>query len=160
MQITWRGKNSLEIKTKGAVIVTGDQTKVNDFILPGSGEYEIAGVEVFGIGNNIYLFRAEDIGIAYLGGLNRGLTNEETEVLSDTSIVIVPVGGNNTLDSKGALGVVKTLEPTVIIPIETEDIGPFCQLAGGCQDPIDTFKLTKVQLAAMEGQTIVTLIPK
>lgn len=157
MQITWKGDKSLEIKTKDASIVTGEKIKINDIVLPGPGEYEVAGIQVFGLAPEIFIFRVEDIPCVYFDGINRALTNEEVTQLNDAEIIFIPVGGGTVLDPKKAAEIVKVLEPKVVIPIEAADVSPFCSVIGGCEQPVPTYKITKQQLALMEGQTIVVL---
>jgi len=157
MQITWKGGKSLEIKAKDATILTGDDVRVNDIVLPGPGEYEVAGVQVFGIAPEIYFFRIDEIACAYFDGINRSLTDDEVSSLTDASVIFIPVGGKGVLDPKKATEIIKLLEPTVIIPIEADDITDFCKVTGVCAQPVSTYKITKQQLESMEGQTCVVL---
>lgn len=157
MQITWKGGKSLEIKVKDATITTGDTVVINDIVLPGPGEYEVAGVQVFGIAPEIYFFRADEIACAYFDGINRSLTDEEVSSLTDASIIFIPVGGKGVLDPKKATEIIKLLEPTIVIPIEADDFTDFCKVGGGCEEPIASYKITKQQLESMEGQTLVVL---
>lgn len=161
MQITSSSNNSIEIKIKTATIVAGEKTKVNDITLSGPGEYEISGIEIFGLEGDRYVFRGEDISVAYLVGLNRELTDEEMTLLTDISILFISAGGEKVLDEKATQMVIKALEPRVVIPIGTsEAIERFCKTSGGCQEPLAIYKITKVQIDLMEGQTIIPLIPQ
>ena len=159
MQIEWKGNNKIEIKTKGATISTGEKIKINDVELLGPGEYEVAGVEAFGIAQEIYVFRVEDIGIGYFDSINRALSAEEIKTLSDISIAIIPVGGKNVIDENKAADIIKALEPTIVIPIENDNFDKFCKLVGKCQEPVNSYKVTKQQIALMEGVTTVILNP-
>ena len=157
MQILWKGGQSLEIKAKDARITTGENVRVNDIVLPGPGEYEVAGVHIFCITPEIYFFRADEIACAYFDGINRSLTDIEVSSLTDASIIFLPVGGKGVLDSKKATEIIKLLEPTIVIPIDSEDFTDFCKVVGGCAQPVSTYKITKQQLESMDGQTCVVL---
>lgn len=157
MQIKWKGENRVEIETKGAVILTGEKTTINDVKLSGPGEYEVAGVEAFGIAAEIYLFRVEDVGIAYFDSINRTLSADEVKALSDISIAIIPVGGKEVIDENKAADIIKAIEPTIVIPIESENFDKFCKLLGKCQEPVNAYKITKQQISLMEGMITVIL---
>jgi hypothetical protein len=158
MQITLLNRETIEIKSKNATVVAGNQSKINNVELMGPGEYEIGGVEVFGISNHIYVFRVEDINIAFLYSINRPLTQQENEALTDVSMVILPVG-EGSLDTKTASQIIKALEPSVVIPYQGSDMTEFCQAAGVCQEPISVYKINKHQLELQEGQLAIQLIP-
>lgn len=157
MQITWKGGKSLEIKAKDAMLTTGENVVINDIVLPGPGEYEVAGVQVFGIAPEIYFFRIDEIACAYFDGINRSLTDDEVSSLTDASVIFLPVGGKGVLDPKKATEIIKLLEPKIVIPIEADDFTDFCKIAGGCAQPVSTYKITKQLLESMEGQTCVVL---
>ena len=159
MQIDWKGADKIEIKTKGATISTGAKIKINEVELLGPGEYEIAGVEIFGIANDIYLFKVEDINIGYFNSINRALSADEIKELSDISIAIIPIGGKGVIDENKAVDIIKAIEPTIVIPIESAGLDKFCKIIGNCQDPISSYKTTKQQIELMEGVTTVILTP-
>lgn len=157
MQIKLLNKDKIEIKTKDATIIAGDEVKINDVKLLGSGEYEIGGVEVFGLVDNVYVFHTDGIAIGYFYGLNRDLTDLEIESLNMVEIAILPVGGGNVLDSKKALSLAKRIDTRIIIPVQVEDTKEFCDEVGDCLEPVDVFKTTKQQVALMEGLTVVQI---
>jgi len=160
MQIIWHGESKIEIKTKSAVITTGDVVKINEVELPGPGEYEVAGVEAFGIDKDIYLFKADDIHVVYLDSINRSLTDDEIERLSEVEVLIIPIGGDKVINSKQASLIIKAVDPKIIIPVSYKDSKDFCADLGGCQDPVDDYRVLKAQLAIMEGQNVILLNSK
>jgi L-ascorbate metabolism protein UlaG (beta-lactamase superfamily) len=101
------------------------------FLVEGPGEYEVKEVFVQGIlsfhdssqgkekGNNtIYVIEAEDLRICHLGDLGqKELTSEQVEQIGDIDILMVPVGGNFTIDSKEAVKIMSQIEPSIIIPM-------------------------------------------
>jgi L-ascorbate metabolism protein UlaG (beta-lactamase superfamily) len=92
-------------------------------ILP--GEYEVAGVFVYGIpaplkngsNHNVYLIEAENMRLVHLGALDRHLTEEEQTLIGDVDILFVPVGGGAVLGASDASKLVQDIEPRVVIPM-------------------------------------------
>lgn len=140
------------------------------FIIYGPGEYEIANFFVRGIQDPeaekqalsriIYRFNVEDMTLAFLGQLDRPLTNYELEQLGEIDILFIPVGGGAVLDAKGAAGVIKAVDPRVVVPIyfktpgvkeKLNDIGPFCKELGVCvRENANKLKILKKDLPAEE----------
>jgi L-ascorbate metabolism protein UlaG (beta-lactamase superfamily) len=55
--------------------------------------------------------------VAHLGDLGHKLTDEQLEEIGAIDIVLVPVGGTYTIDSKTAKEVVGQVDPWVVIPM-------------------------------------------
>lgn len=97
-------------------------------IIDGPGEYEVMEVSMIGISslgkNTIYVIEAEGLRIAHLGDLGQKLTQKEIEDLGEIDVLMVPVGGMNTLGPKEAFDVVQQVEPILAIPMHfgVEDI--------------------------------------
>jgi L-ascorbate metabolism protein UlaG (beta-lactamase superfamily) len=70
----------------------------------------------------IFKIVGEDIRLVVLGHVYPELSNAQLEALGTVDILIVPVGGNGyTLDSVGALTLIKEIEPKIIIPTHYAD---------------------------------------
>ena len=98
------------------------------------GEYEVSDVSIQGIvarahmeepkghGATIFKVIADDVRVAVLGHIYPELSDEQLEALGTIDVLIVPVGGNGfTLDSVGALKLIKKIEPKIIIPTNYGD---------------------------------------
>ena len=100
-------------------------------VIDGPGEYEIAGVQVFGVPsplppaegeppeasrNTAFLLEAEGLRVAHLGGGCSPPAGEDAELLSNAAILIVAIGGA-AADPAAAARAVRDLEPTVAIPV-------------------------------------------
>jgi L-ascorbate metabolism protein UlaG (beta-lactamase superfamily) len=55
--------------------------------------------------------------IAHLGDIGHTLSDEQLESLEGVDILILPVGGDYTLDAKKAVEVVSQIEPRIVIPM-------------------------------------------
>ncbi|MEK7525990.1 MAG: MBL fold metallo-hydrolase [Patescibacteria group bacterium] len=94
------------------------------------GEYEVGGVSFFGIDsyhdnkkgeergrNTIFVIETEGVTIVHLGDLGHSLTESQIDEIGAVDILMVPVGGEYTIDSKTAFDVVAAIEPKIIIPM-------------------------------------------
>ncbi|MFH1427695.1 MAG: MBL fold metallo-hydrolase [Patescibacteria group bacterium] len=102
----------------------------NPYVVKGAGEYDIHGVLVEGVesyhdskngaekGKNIMCrIEVDDISIVHLGDLGHILDNKQLERLAGADILLIPVGGVYTIDSKKAVEVVSQIEPRIVIPM-------------------------------------------
>ncbi|NPA92032.1 MAG: MBL fold metallo-hydrolase [Chloroflexi bacterium] len=114
-------------------------------LLDGPGEYEVGGVFITGIRtwhragkngepNTIFLFEFGDITVCHLGDLGYVPKQEEIEQLGEVSILLVPIGGHETLNGAEAAEVVSLIEPAFVIPMHYALPGLVFDL-----DPLDKF---------------------
>ena len=113
------------------------------YVIDGAGEYDVKGVLVDGVqsyhdnqsgkerGKNI-IFRIEMDGIivTHLGDLGTELDDKQRGKLSGTDILLIPVGGNYTIDAKKAVEVVSQIEPRIVIPMHYKVPGLTVDIAG------------------------------
>lgn len=97
----------------------------------GPGEYEVKGVVVTGIAafhddvngqqrgaNTIYSIVMDGLNIVHLGDLGQSsLTQEQITQMGEVDILMVPVGGVYTIDSKTAANIIAAIEPKIILPM-------------------------------------------
>lgn len=107
-----------------------EAVKGHPFVVKGPGEYEIKEVALTGLTtfhdnkkgekrgqNTIYVITAEDLNICHLGDLGHTLKTKTIEQLGEIDVLLVPVGGEFTLDVAKAVELVKQLEPRLVIPM-------------------------------------------
>ncbi len=93
------------------------------------GEYEVSNVSIIGVAARahiddadhtsatMYKLVVDDIRIAVLGHIYPELSDSQLESIGTVDILLIPIGGNGyTLDSIGALKLIKKIEPKIIIP--------------------------------------------
>jgi hypothetical protein len=98
-------------------------------VIDGPGEYEVSGVSIQGIGvrsfmdepnqknATLYKLLIDDIRVLITGHIYPELSDNELESIGTVDVLCIPVGGNGfTMDSIGALGLIKKIEPKLIIP--------------------------------------------
>jgi len=152
-------------------------------VINGPGEYEVAGIMVFGIGsfhdsvggvekgrNVIYVIEVDDVRVCHLGDLGHKLDEETVERIGSVDVLLVPVGARNSLNAAAAADVVRLIEPRTVVPMhyaipglkkELDGIETFMQEMGVA----DATAVNRVTMAASvsggEGETkVVVLEPR
>jgi L-ascorbate metabolism protein UlaG (beta-lactamase superfamily) len=174
------------LKIKGDVVTIShnaaghnDESAVTNLqhTLTGPGEYEIGGVFVTGIATNrdentpeniLYLFNYGGVTIAHLGDMAKVPTQTQIEALEEVNVLLVPVGGGNSLNAAQAAELVSMLEPNIVIPmhynipslkLELDDVERFLKEMGVTQpDAESSLKVTASNVP--EETQIVLLEPK
>lgn len=149
------------------------------FLIDGPGEYEIKGAFIQGIPsfhddvqgkergiNTIYTVEAEEIKLCHLGDFGqKELTGEQLEKIGNIDILMIPVGGTYTIDSKIASNVISQIEPKIIIPmhyelphlkLKLEGVDKFLKTMGiKSVEPLNKLIIKKKDLPLEGTQTIV-----
>ena len=100
------------------------------FVISEPGEYEVKGVSFFGYSsfhdqhsgsergeNNIYVIEAEGLRICHLGDLGSAIPPKTLEEISDIDVLMIPVGGEVTINSKEAVDLISQIEPYIVLPM-------------------------------------------
>ncbi len=67
--------------------------------------------------NTIFCFEVDGIRVCHLGDLGHHLSDKQVADLGKVDILLIPVGGNFTIDAAAATEVSRRLAPRVIIPM-------------------------------------------
>jgi L-ascorbate metabolism protein UlaG (beta-lactamase superfamily) len=102
----------------------------NPKLIERPGEYEVKGVGIRGVAayhddakganlGKITLFAVEldDIVVVHLGDLGHPLTEAQQDQLGTIDVLLIPVGGGQSLSATQAAEVANQLEPKVVIPM-------------------------------------------
>jgi L-ascorbate metabolism protein UlaG (beta-lactamase superfamily) len=107
--------------------------------ISGPGEYEINQVSIIGIPswhddkkgalrgkNTIYVIEMDNVRLVHLGDLGHSLSEKKLEAIGDIDILMVPVGGEYTIDSAKAVEIARAIEPKITIPMhyQTPQLNP------------------------------------
>lgn len=145
------------------------------FIISDPGEYEVRGVFINGVQDPmadqglkrplVYRIEVEGINVAFLGQLNRKLTDHELEALGNVDILVLPVGGEQVMDAKLSANLISLVEPRIVVPIHYHVSGlktklgtveNFCSALGSCKrQDMNKLKISKKDLPADEVQIMV-----
>jgi L-ascorbate metabolism protein UlaG (beta-lactamase superfamily) len=110
----------------GNISAVGGSPKVVDC----PGEYEIKGIGIQGVAAyhdaeqgeaqgsiTIFALEVDGVVVAHLGDLAHALSEEQQERLGSIDVLLVPVGGGNSLSATMAVEVINQLEPKIVIPM-------------------------------------------
>ncbi|MFA6215279.1 MAG: MBL fold metallo-hydrolase [Patescibacteria group bacterium] len=151
------------------------------FLIASAGEYEVKNIFIYGIAadsketekkkgatqNLIYRFEIDGVSLAHLGNLDHILENGQMETLEGVDILIIPVGGNSTINAKQATEVISQLEPRIVIPMaydlpglklkgKLDGISSFCKEIGVCpKENLNKFKISKKDLPQQDLQVVI-----
>jgi L-ascorbate metabolism protein UlaG (beta-lactamase superfamily) len=116
-------------------------------VIEGPGEFEISGASIVGVqtyrgkektpesGKNVtYVIELEDLRIGHLGGIGHVPTSDQIEAMGGVDILMVPVGGGESLDAPPAAETITLLEPKLVIPMNYKTDAEKSKL-----DPLDRF---------------------
>lgn len=103
-------------------------------LIDGPGEYEVSDVSVYGIAARghmdepgslkatMYKLVYNEVAVLITGHIYPELSEQQLEQIGEVDAMLVPVGGNGyTLDAVGALKLVKSIEPRLVIPTHYDD---------------------------------------
>lgn len=91
----------------------------------GPGEYEFKGVEFLGWPltkesnkeslKTVYLVKAEDLNLCFLGYISNGLDPSILEKLAEVDLLFIPAGGKPFVNQELAVKLIKQIEPKMVI---------------------------------------------
>jgi L-ascorbate metabolism protein UlaG (beta-lactamase superfamily) len=154
-------------------------------VLSGPGEYEVSGVFITGLElsdrkaggkaakdavtalhNTVFIFEFDDLTICHLGDLNTVPTQAMVEEsLNSVDVLLIPVGGGESLTAAQAAEVVSLLEPHVVIPmhykfkgsnLKLDIVSKFLKEMG--LDKVDEQEVLKLERSGLPDETQVVLL--
>jgi len=99
-------------------------------LIKGPGEYEISNILIIGIAtfhdsvkgqsrgkNTAYLMEIDGVAVCHLGDIGHMLNDEQVEEMGNVDVLLLPVGGVNTINAAMAAEVIRKIEPKAVIPM-------------------------------------------
>jgi L-ascorbate metabolism protein UlaG (beta-lactamase superfamily) len=147
-------------------------------VIAGPGEYEVRGLSIQGIPtfhdnrqgrergmNTAFRISADGMTVVHLGDFGEDSLREETaEALGDVDVLLVPVGGNYTIDGNTAARIVRQIEPHIAIPMhyrvpglkpKLEGVEEFLKACAGPSENAAKLILKARDLGATETRIVV-----
>ena len=109
--------NSAALKGEPFVIDAGGEYSVKEVLIEGILSYHDKEKGALRGLNNIYTIHSEDMIICHLGDLGHILTEDQVAQIGNVDVLMIPIGGKYTLDSKEAEKVIGQIDPKIIIPM-------------------------------------------
>ncbi len=160
----------------------GDPAVAPKIMIDQPGEYEVSGVSIYAIparghmdedkvkSATMYKLVIDDIRVLVTGHIYPELSDAQLETIGMVDVMFVPVGGNGyTLDSIGALKLVKKVEPKIVIPTHYDDSSlqfpvpqqPLDQaLKGLAMEPAQTIAKLKIKPAELGDVTQLIVVER
>lgn len=152
--------------------VKGTTRREKPFIVDQAGEYEVGDISIFGTKtfhdetegskrgeNTVFTIMLDEITVCHLGDLGHELTSEQISEIGAVDVVLCPVGGVFTIDPALAAKTIRSLEPSIAIPMhyktaahnqdifgEVKELSDFLKVYGVETAPIERLKLEKDRL--------------
>jgi len=136
----------------------------NPQVIDSIGTWEIGGVGVTALlsyhdndkgakrgENNIYLYRMDGIDICHMGDIGQEMNPNLGESIGSVNILMIPVGGNYTIDAEQAKEYVDFLMPDVVTPMHYKTENSELDI-DGVDKFIDLFD--EEQVVYVDGETI------
>ena len=133
-------------------------------VVDGPGEYEISGAFLTAIptyhdgekggerGKNlVFVIEMEGIKICHLGDLGHVPTADQAEGMTGADVLMIPVGGDSTIDGAKAAEIVPTLDARIVIPMHYKT-----PVSKGDLESADRF-LKEMQATAVQAQPKLSL---
>lgn len=140
------------------------------FVINGPGEYEMAGVFIVGWGvfhdtkkgaergkNTIYKIVIDGINVVHLGDLGHDLSDTLVEEIGNIDVLLVPVGGEYTIDHTTAAQLASKLEPRIVVPMHYNMAGLDAETFGKL-DGVEKF-LKEMGTDKVDAQAKLTVTP-
>lgn len=166
-------KFSCDLALLGDSSATSEALREQPFIINNPGEYEVKDVFVYGIpakgvdGSAVTVFACDvdRVMIGHLGGIMQDqLTQEQLEVLEGVDILMIPVGGDDSLNARQAVKMINQIEPRIVIPInygvgkdKKEGVEVFLKEFGAISkhEKVEKLKIVKKDLPMDDTKVIV-----
>lgn len=163
--------------------IGGTSRRPEPYVIQAPGEYEVSGVGVFGWQtfhddkegkergkNTIYIIHLDGLRICHLGDLGHVLSESQIHQIGEIDVLLIPVGGFYTINAKQAVEVVKSLQPSIVVPMHFQtpkhNSELFAQVASvtqfltemGIEEPLETQEKLVLTPSDLPEETVVNLL--
>ena len=115
------------------------------------GAWEVKGVDSKRGPNLIFKYRMDGVDLCHLGDIGEECDAETGDLIGTVNVLMIPVGGNYTIDAVQAKEYVDFLMPDIVIPMHFRT--PSCEVdIGKLDDFLDLFD--DEQIVRVDGDTL------
>ena len=119
----------------------------------------------------IFFFEIDGIRVCHLGDLGHKLTDDMVQAIGDIDILLIPVGGGNTIDHKTAHQVIEQIDPRIVVPMhyqidslkvdaELQNVEPFLKEVGAHNEPQESLQIGGRSSLPEDTTSFVVLAPQ
>jgi len=126
----WDHNNVSSIKGNPIIIKDSGVNIVKDIEFKGVSTYHDSSFGKDRGPNNIFCFCVDEINICHLGDLGHTLSQQQVADVGRVDILLIPVGGNYTINATDANNICDKLKPKLVIPMHFKN--------DRCEFPIDS----------------------
>ncbi|MBF8266169.1 MAG: metal-dependent hydrolase [Dehalococcoidia bacterium] len=114
--------------------------------------------------NTVFIFQVDSLRVVHLSDLGHMLTPEQVQSIGAVDVLMIPVGGNFTIDASQATQVVQQLSPKIVIPmhyktpISSSPIAPVNDFLTGKKVRRPNSNIFRVSRATLPTEAIVVVL--
>lgn len=116
--------------------------------------------------NLVFIIEADGLRVVHLGDLGHALSASQIKAIQRPDILLLPVGGNYTIDAKAAVQVMQSLAPKVTIPMHyrtresqampIDPVSLFLSLLGVSPEPMSLCRITAQDISERPSVLLMT----
>ena len=138
-----------------AIVKTAGEHAFDDLMIKGYKSYHDKDMGKKRGENIIFQIISEGITITHLGDLGHLLNPDTVQKLSDTDLLMIPVGGTYTIDANEAIKVIELIKPKVVVPMHYKNekcdfpidpLSKFTDAFGWKTKEVETLELDNLKL--------------
>ena len=149
MQLLLSGNDMASLKLKNETVTLGETVSIGQYVVPGAGEYDVAGIQCEGAvtGNGIsYFIWLEDLQFTYLTSLHSEIS--KLDKASGTHVLVADI--KSDCRPEQLTPILKKLEPGFVALFGTGNTDEFRKVLGLPMQEGSSHKLTRTGLP-LEG---------
>jgi L-ascorbate metabolism protein UlaG (beta-lactamase superfamily) len=156
--IDWPG----EYEVKGAAITAIDLCTVE-----GGPEIKAKECKTENKPGLIFTIEADELRVCFIGDMGKEVSDELIDNIGDVDILLIPVGGEGTLDAKQAQLVIEKIEPRAVVPMHykisgikeaLDDVEPFLKAVGAADAAAEEKLVIKAKTDFPEDKTVFAVL--
>ena len=154
MIISYAADGNVSAKTKTAIIQLGSNLQIDQFQIPGPGEYDVASVHCEGKNlstGQVFWFRTEELSLSFLTKLDTDLTKNDEA--SNTDILVVDLRSDDSVDALKVI--LKKVEPAYLFLTGSRPAADFIEALGLPRYESSTLKINNRAALPIEGTSLV-----
>ena len=149
------------------IVTTAEPRQIHDFGIRGVATWHDTEGGALRGGNMVFILTVDGVTVCHLGDLGHELGPEQVAAIGPVDVLLIPVGGNFTIDAEAATRVWRQLGPAIAIPMHFRNDRCLFAIEGvdaflGGKKDVDMAGASEIELEAAglpAGHRIIVLEP-